>query len=184
MLAAVSFNRPDLALKLVGDELAELRKNREMVYLAKAHAQWRLRDYPAAEAGAMSVLGSAMELHRRRQQMGLDQVPVASDGAGGMFLAYGFNLLADIYLAQRRFDEALLAANASLAYRQQRSPALLTKAFALWGLDRVDEGRTAYEAAIRGYIPVARLEAAELKEDFLRQLCLKNPTDLKVCTVS
>jgi hypothetical protein len=185
MMASVTFGRPDLALDVINKEFSEIGDKGPMLHLAKAHALLRLRDFEAAERSALHVLAPLLRAHRDRARLRLDPLPLASSGINDMYLAYGFNLLADIFIARRDFQGALEAAEIALIYRPGRPSTLLTKTFALWGLDRSEEGNETYELAMKSYIPTGQAQARILREEFMRQLCTRSTassSNPRMCT--
>ncbi|HEY0914141.1 MAG TPA: hypothetical protein VGE22_04655 [Solimonas sp.] len=87
------------------------------------------------------------------------------------FLQFLYAGMAEASLSLRAFGPALQNAEISLFYSPKYPSALMSKAFALYGLDRPAEGDQAFELAMEFFVSNIGDDARKLRSQFLAQLC-------------
>lgn len=82
-----------------------------------------------------------------------------------------YTALAEAHISLREFDSARIHAETALIYSPKYPPATRALAFALYGLDRWDEGEHAFAAAMAIYIPSQAESSRDVRTHYLSQLC-------------
>ncbi len=149
--------------------------------------QWLQRSgrYEESIAALKKALeGGEMLPHEMLMQQGIDyrhsQVDLGSFNES-WYLRFVYGAMAESYIGERKFDEAIEAVDVQNFYQPDYAPAQLLKALAYYGKDDVAGGDVNYEKAKSYYTPEQWPHADSIKKNFLTKLCSEDKKPMAVC---
>lgn len=131
-----------------------------------------------------AISGEQMLPHEMLKQHGVDyrhaQVDLGSFNES-WYLRFVYGAMAESYVGQRKFDEAIAAIEIQNFYQSDYAPAQLLKALAYYGKDDLADGDSNYEKAKSFYTPEQWPHADLIKNSFLAKICAEEKKPVVVC---
>lgn len=129
--------------------------------------------------------GGEMLPHEMLMKQGMDyrhsQVDLGSFNES-WYLRFVYGAMAESYIGERKFDEAIEAVEVQNFYQPDYAPAQLVKALAYYGKDDLLNGDASYEKAKSYYTPEQWPHADSIKRSFLTKLCSEDKKPVTVCS--
>lgn len=168
--AAAKWGDLKLARRVI--EKARERGPSEAMLFLEADLLVKEQKYDLALSLANTVMASKPRLHEKYGDLSVaSKEEVAQSALENWHLPGALVTIGNAYISTRRFKEAEIAASHALFYSPNLPPAMLVRAYAIWGQGRVQEGDAAYREALEAYATPVQDSVHELTKSYLSQLC-------------
>ena len=164
--AAIRYQRMDIAGKILTDWRKRDPQDTDNAYFKVLYGFWQLRTGNFKDAARFIGDGLALQA---ADDSGTSGKHLAQGNK--WFLSFAYTALGEAQLSLRRYDQSLASLNRALHYGPHYPAALLTKSLALYGLDEVAAGNTAFNLAQRYYVHSAGRAAYQIRAAYVASLC-------------